>query len=197
MENRLKERLTGGAILVALIVLVVPEMFHGQRNDSSGPLGGAGEGPPIRSYTIDLGSNATRDTPLQSAAPVAPRAAAVAPPAPAPSPEPAAVSTAAPSRAASGASHSEAARPAPAVTPGSAGQGHWSVQLGLFAKRDNAERLMDAAQNKGFDVGLSGPDVKGHYHVHATGFASRAAAEAWAQRLKSAGFASAVTATAQ
>ena len=71
------------------------------------------------------------------------------------------------------------------------------MQLGLFAKRDNAERLMDAAQKKGFDVALSGPDAKGHYHVHATGFASRAAAQAWAERLKSAGFASAVTATAQ
>jgi cell division septation protein DedD len=198
MENRLKERLTGAAILVALIVLVVPEMFHGQRNESSGPVGGASEGPPIRSYTIDLGGNARRDTPLQAAAPLAPRAAPVMIPAPVAAAEPEPPSTAAPASSVSGASHGEAARAAPAHASVTAtGQGHWSVQLGLFAKRDNAERLMDAAQNKGFDVALSGPDVKGHYHVHATGFASRAAAEAWAERLKSAGFSSAVTATAQ
>ena len=78
-----------------------------------------------------------------------------------------------------------------------AGSGRWSVQLGLFAKRDNAERLMRCGTNQGFHVAVSGPDAKGLYHVHATGFASRAVAEAWAQRLKSAGFASAVTATAQ
>ena len=54
MENRLKERLTGAAILVALIVLLVPEMFHGQRRDVAGNAGSSGEGPPMRSYTIDL-----------------------------------------------------------------------------------------------------------------------------------------------
>ena len=33
METRLKQRLTGAAILVALVVMLVPEMFHGQRGD--------------------------------------------------------------------------------------------------------------------------------------------------------------------
>ena len=51
MEERLKQRLTGAAILVALIVLIVPELFHGHRADRGGKAVSASEGPPMRSYT--------------------------------------------------------------------------------------------------------------------------------------------------
>jgi cell division septation protein DedD len=66
MDNRLKERLTGAAILVALVVMLVPEMFHGQRGDVAALAGSSGEGPPLRSYTIDLSNSPTRAGPLQS-----------------------------------------------------------------------------------------------------------------------------------
>src|SRR5580692_3182241 len=66
MENRLKQRLTGAAILVALIVMLVPEMFHGQRGNVAATAGSSGEGPPLRSYTIDLSNSPTRTAPLQS-----------------------------------------------------------------------------------------------------------------------------------
>src|SRR5579863_9947965 len=66
MENRLKQRLTGAAILVALIVMLVPEMFHGQRGNVAAVAGSSGEGPPVRSYTIDLSNSSTRTGPLQS-----------------------------------------------------------------------------------------------------------------------------------
>src|SRR5579863_2939678 len=66
MENRLKQRLTGAAILVALIVMLVPEMFHGQRGNVAAVSGSSGEGPPVRSYTIDLSNSPTRTGPLQS-----------------------------------------------------------------------------------------------------------------------------------
>src|ERR1700689_1441244 len=66
MENRLKQRLTGAAILVALIVMLVPEMFHGQRGNVAAIAGSSGEGPPVRSYTIDLSNSPTRTGPLQS-----------------------------------------------------------------------------------------------------------------------------------
>src|ERR1700687_2688760 len=66
MENRLKERLTGAAILVALVVMLVPEMFHGQRGDVAAIAGSSGEGPPVRSYNIDLSNSPTRAGPLQS-----------------------------------------------------------------------------------------------------------------------------------
>jgi cell division septation protein DedD len=52
------------------------------------------------------------------------------------------------------------------------------VQLGLFASRDNAERLMHSAQGKGFPVSVSDADGKGLYHVVAAGLADRAAAQA-------------------
>src|SRR5450755_5023904 len=65
MENRLKERLTGAAILVALVVMLVPEMFHGQRGDVAASASSSGEGPPVRSYTIDLSNNPTHTAPLQ------------------------------------------------------------------------------------------------------------------------------------
>jgi cell division septation protein DedD len=68
------------------------------------------------------------------------------------------------------------------------------VQLGLFAKRDNAERLVHSAQTQGFAVSVSNADAKGLYHVIAGGMADRAAAEAYAQRLKDHGFAAAVVA---
>ena len=66
METRLKERLTGAAILVALIVLVVPELFHGQHQDVASNTSSSGEGPPVRSYTTDLSNGSARTAPLQS-----------------------------------------------------------------------------------------------------------------------------------
>ena len=84
-------------------------------------------------------------------------------------------------------SHSSTAVPSHA-----AAQGGWSVQLGLFANRDNAERLMRSAQAKGFAVRVSNADAKGRYRVYASGMADRVAAEAYAQRLKEQGLSAAV-----
>src|SRR5580700_10194709 len=88
MENRLKERLTGAAILVALIVLLVPEMFHGQRSEVPASAGSSGEGPPLRSYTIDLSNGAARTAPLQSTAVAVASGADEHSPEPAPAPPP-------------------------------------------------------------------------------------------------------------
>ena len=196
MENRLKERLTGAAILVALIVLLVPEMFHGQRSDVAASAGSSGEGPPVRSYTIDLSNGPARTAPLQSTpATSASNAAGEATAQPAPPAKPAPPATHADTAL------SEAAKPPPtASAPGNAAaSAHaaaagWSVQLGLFAQRDNAERLMHSAQTKGFAVNVSDRDAKGLYHVHAAGLADRAAAQALQQRLRDQGFAAAVVA---
>jgi len=46
LEDRIKQRLTGAAILVVLVVLVVPEMFHGQRSDAPARAGGSWAGAP-------------------------------------------------------------------------------------------------------------------------------------------------------
>jgi cell division septation protein DedD len=70
----------------------------------------------------------------------------------------------------------------------------WSVQLGLFASRDNAERLLKSAQGKGFSVSVSEADGKGLYHVVAGGLADRAAAQTLQGRLQAQGFQAAVVA---
>lgn len=224
MENRLKERLTGAAILVALIVLLVPEMFRGQHLDSAAPASSSGEGPPVRSYTIDLNTPAQHTSPPVTPAVSAPPATASAPAAPVPiaqppiaqpvesepvvtrsapaaapaeeaAPKSAQPKPVAPKNAKSEIAKSEAPRAEPPKSvPVESAAGGWSVQLGLFAKRENAERLVQSAEQKGFSVRVSAPDSKGFYHVHATSLPDRITAQNLAQRLKSAGFSAAVVA---
>jgi DedD protein len=207
METRLKERLTGAAILVALIVLVVPELFHGQHQDVASNTSSSGEGPPVRSYTIDLSNGSARTAPLQSTESSGESAAGTPPASGRAASTPAVLTPAVPTPAAPAAPALPASRPKPpAVTPaapvaapnhagaktGSAGS--WSVQLGLFASRDNAERLMHSAQGKGFPVSVSDADGKGLYHVVAAGLADRTAAQALQGRLQAQGFQAALVA---
>jgi rare lipoprotein A len=203
MEHRLKERLTGAVILVALIVLLVPEMFHGQAGNIAASGANSAEGPPERSYTIDLSNGAARTAPMQSSAPtVAPGSEGSAPAAPSSSMGMSAIAgvksetsgaAAAPAAgvAALGTGAASAARPKVLEHVAAAG---WSVQLGLFSQRDNAQRLVQEAQAKGFAVSLANPDGKGPYRVRAAGLADRAAALALQQRLRTQGFAAAIVA---
>jgi cell division septation protein DedD len=199
MENRLKERLTGAAILVALIVLLVPEMFHGQRNDVAASAG-SGEGAPVRSYTIDLSNGPARTAPLQSTPGTSGANSGADTAALLPAPPPASHSDGAVSAPASAAPASvPAASSAPpkrsaAAAPERASAGAWSVQLGLFAQRDNAERLAHSAQGKGFAVSVSSADAKGRFHVRVSGLADRASAQALQQRLRDQGLPAAVVA---
>lgn len=248
MENRLKQRLTGAAILVALIVMLVPEMFHGQRGNVAANAGSSGEGPPVRSYTIDLSNSPTRTAPLQSTpvgagtgaaagnsgndespasaphpeqstpstAPAMHDSAAAGRPAAQPGSTPAAVvpmvavpatavaatagpATSAPAPAASksGTASARASMRQAAATPAphGASSAGWQVQLGLFAKRDNAERLAHSAQAQGFSVSVSNADAKGRYRVCTGAIGERSAAEAYAQRLKDHGLPAAVLAS--
>jgi cell division septation protein DedD len=224
METRLKQRLTGAAILVALVVMLVPEMFHGQRGDIPATTSSSGEGPPVRSYTIDLSDlsgSPARTAPLQSTPVNAGSAASDARPASAPQAGPTSVPGSSPAADASAAARtapsaaptpapiaasatavpraqppsvSASARQAPSGTR-SGGGGGWAVQLGLFAKHDNAERLVHSAQAKGFAVSVSAADAKGLYRVYAGGMADRSAAEAYSQRLKDQGLPAAVIAS--
>jgi DedD protein len=209
VESRLKERLTGAAILVALIVVLVPEMFHGQRTDVA-TTASSGEGPPVRSYTIDLSNGPARTAPLQSTPPQLPATAEAVSEAPSAPPPPAASAAASPAGAgaagpATPSSAPSATKatptvskavpatvPAAAVSPARAGGGSWSVQLGIFAQHDNAERLMHGAQGKGFAAIVSERDAKGLYHVEVTNLSDRAAAQAMQTRLRDQGLPAAV-----
>jgi cell division septation protein DedD len=87
------------------------------------------------------------------------------------------------------------AAPAPAVPPSHAAAGNapgWSVQLGLFAQRENAQRLLQAAQSRGFAVSIAGADANGPYRVRVAGLADRASAENVRARLRAQGFAAAI-----
>jgi cell division septation protein DedD len=204
MEQRLKERLTGAAILVAVIVLIVPELFHGHLAERAGKSANSSEGPPMRSYLIDLG--ASHSAPLQlgaasarglaaspavSAAPGAASEAAGAPIAPAPTPAPLAssapVASAQSALPASG--HPPAKAPASSRSGGTRAKAavDWSVQLGLYAKRANAEHMVHVAHTKGFPASVTAPDAKGRYRVRVAGLTTRSAALTLAARLRAAG----------
>ena len=197
MEDRIKQRLTGAAIVVALLVLLVPEMFRGRPPVAPATGGVAAGGPPLRSYTIDLKEgSATQSAPAPVAppeaaageapalsdakgdAPVAPgMVAATAAPAaaPAPAPEPTPV-----------------APPKPADEPGDPAT-RYQVQLGLFASRANADRLAARATREGVPAQVSGPDSRGLHRVHTPAFRSRDEAQAIQQKLRELGLSAALT----
>ena len=202
----MKERLTGAIILVALIVLLVPELL-------TGPIGSApraaavapsAEEPPLRSYTINLAD----DTHSRSAAPITsgpqpptplsaaagPSGMSVAQPVAAESRPPAAASAAPSAREAPPAARapllpakSVPARATAASAANSAG-GAWMVQLGSFASRTNAERLARQVKAGGFKVSVSqGSSGRRLFRVRVGPAHDREAAMQLAAKLRAAG----------
>jgi cell division septation protein DedD len=136
MEDRIKQRLTGAAIVVALLVLLVPEMFRGRPVAAPPVASGGADGPPVRSYTIELRDRAagsggpgaasapmTSDQPALAASPEQPPAANAGAPAAAPGvgaatagPAPTAASGAAPGAAVPSAAAVQATPPPAAAS---------------------------------------------------------------------------------
>ena len=77
MDSRAKQRLTGAVILVALVVLLVPELLTGPRE--AHPPADDGSEAGLRQYTIDLDSQergpTQSDTPDDSSVALPPVAA--------------------------------------------------------------------------------------------------------------------------
>ena len=205
MDRRVKERLVGASILVVLIVLIVPELLSGPPAPAPARAGLPVSAPePVRNVTVDL---ATSKAPTPEPAAEAPASTAehpearsadaasadaasaaegadssigngAAPAAPPPrAPAPAALETAAP-----------APMSAPAARPAAAGRS-WAVQLGSFASRANADKLVRQLKSQGFSVyvaqGGSGPSLR--YRVRIGPMADRGAATQTMAKLKSAG----------
>jgi len=207
MDRRVKERLIGASILVALVVLVVPELLSGPKpNAALAPTLPAAAPEPIRNVTVDLVTSkapASADVdPAASQGATAPDSASAAnsPAAhtaaePSPAPSGAAASAPAPSStaAAKPAAKAAATRPSPvesaALSPTSTGLRFWSVQLGSFASRANADNLTRQVKGQGFSVfvlpGGSGTSVR--YRVRVGPLADRESAERTAAKLKSLG----------
>ena len=208
MGGLVKERLTGAIILVALIVLLVPELLRGPVRSAPPALATASaEEPPLRSYTINLGdAHGAPGTPPESAAPQPVPAAE--PAAPEPQSPPAQVPPAAePPAVPPPSTHAKsppaprpqatpkpaAPTPAPAADAG-AGSGGFMVQVGSFASRDNAEHLAHKLRGQGFaSASVSQYSTGRHlYRVRVGPVRDRAAAATLLGKLKAAGHAGAV-----
>lgn len=166
VETRVKERLTGALILVAALVILVPEIFSGRRvGETSGeppPAAPPTDGPPLRTYTAELTATApARELPepdLPVPPPELPQEPSAPPvsaptPAPAPAPRPApaapAVASREPAPAPRPAPQAPAAAPSRAAQPASGG---WYVQVGSFGQAANAQRVAEQLRDKGFNV---------------------------------------------
>ena len=205
----MKERLTGAIILVALIVLLVPELLTGpiRLAPRAALAASSAEEPPLRSYTINLADDArarsgtpSASGPEQPAPLPAAQADAPASPSPAPITQAPANPPARPSNTPSQSAAAAPARPAPASAPAKSSapssapltpaleSGAFVIQLGSFASRANAERLAQRVRAQGFQVAVSqGSSGRHLYRVRVGPAHDRAAATQLAQKLQAAG----------
>jgi DedD protein len=211
MDQGLKERLVGAAVLVAIGVWLIPWVLDGpeeplETGASSLQLPAAEEPMPMRTQTLRLGGEAEPVAP----APVEPVVAAPEPPAAeravepvaevpaaaevaeapppretAPPPVPAAAGTReAPAPAATPPKPPPSAtepRPAPAV----AARGAFAVQLGSFGEEARARSVVQRAQTFGYKAAVTTVRSNGRtlYRVRVGPYAARGEADAAASAL--------------
>ena len=207
MDEVLKARLIGAAVLVAIAVLLIPELLSGRKTaepvaEEAGPRGS-------RTFTIELGGGAgqsvrtpttvtTAPAPLPSApTPTATAAAPVTEPATPTetTPPPAEVAAAPVERepAPPPAAAPTVAKPTP--PPASApSRGGWAVQVGAFGSADTAAKLVRDLSGAGYRAFVS-PVARGGKTLHRVRVgpeADKVAAEQLAGRLKDRGLPAAV-----
>lgn len=203
MDPQLKQRLVGAAVLVSLAILVVPVLLDGGYRQTAPPPRDMAPMPqdsfedvvhplpPEVKETLDAGLEADADSLSETAAAAAEALtppdvtppgfavdAAVPPPAPSRTerPPPATVASA------------PASPPAPpaAPPPASPQTEQWTVQLGSFANRSNAESLLGrvkATGVAGFILPLTDAG-KTSFRVRAGPVAGRAAADSLRRKLE-------------
>jgi DedD protein len=207
VEGPVKERLTGALILVAALVIIVPEMLSGpgpRAASSAATLPQpADAGAPLRTYSVVLNGSAGTDaigqaTPVAQpvAAPVLEATAPVAPPAAAAPLRAAGTQEATDAPSSAVTNPPVAAEPAkPAVSSPSA-TGNWWAQLGSFSAHDNADRLVQKLRAQGYAMDMSKVSAAGKelYRVRAGPVRSRMEAQALQARLAAAGHKSSIVA---
>jgi DedD protein len=201
MERRVKERLIGASILVALIVLVVPELLSGPKpaaRPATLPATLPATAPePTRNVTVDLAtSKAPANPDVDAAAPSAPASAS-----PSTAPAPATPGVATPGVATPAPQAPTLQAPAPvesSAPPPISSRGAWAVQLGSFANRPNADKLARQLKGQGFSVYVvtGGSAASVRYRVRIGPLADRGSAERTVTKLKSIGHASSLVAPA-
>ena len=198
MEARVRERLVGALVLVAIVVLLVPAILKGR---SPEPVTDP-ESAPVRRIEMPIGDQAPApdeqvlvpEPLMEETGPASPPQArpadestpdteapapVVAQRAPVPAPAPAPTSEPAPQAA-------KSAPPSPAAVSGSA----WAVQLGAFSSKAKAEQLVAELRKRQFSAFVLEYRASGKvlYRVRVGPEQDRARAEATAARLAKEGF---------
>jgi DedD protein len=168
MDSRLKERLIGAAVLVALGVWLIPWLLDGAPRppESAEPaleLPAAADSAPMRAQTIRLDPPAAAEPSTQSTIGTEARAPVAAPANP----------------GAEGTLHA-----------GSALSGQWLVQLGSFGDAANAQQLARRVGEFGHDAAVSDVKASGKvmHRVRLGPYATRGEAEAVTSSLSVHGF---------
>ena len=201
MDQGLKERLVGAAVLVAIAVWLIPWVLDGPEGGAETPasslqLPSAEEPMPMRTQTLKLGdapepsaqsaqAPAVTTTPQPSGAAAGPLNAVAEPRRDsAPQPE---TTVAAATHAAE---HPPAAAAAAQPKPEPKAEGDWTVQLGVFEDEANAKRLAQRAGTYGYKAEVSSYASSGGrtlYRERVGPQATRGAADAAASALKAHG----------
>jgi DedD protein len=215
MDQGLKERLVGAAVLVAIAVWLIPWVLDGPEKNpiETGPaslqLPAAQEPVPMRTQTLKLGE------PPAAAQPAAPATESTDAPAetvvaaatpeltqPASTTAPASVATL-PTTAATTLKPAAAetprkpvAPPPPAAAVTSAAKGDWAVQLGSFGDEGNARRLAERASTFGYKANVASYKANGKtmYRVRVGAYGAKAQADATASALSAHGLTAKVVA---
>jgi DedD protein len=197
MDQGLKERLVGAAVLVAIAVWLIPWVLDGPESGSETPsnslqLPSAEEPLPMRTQTLRLGGDPEPAAEVAATPPVEVKAP-VTEPAPPVAEQPAAREATDESEppvvaAAPAPERPAATAPAP-PKPEPAAAGDWTVQLGSFGEEANARRLAQRVGTFGYKAEVSSYRSGGRtlYRVRVGPQATRAAAEAAASALRAHG----------
>ena len=212
MDRKLKERLIGAAVLIAVAVIMVPELFsgahssHDSADNSSSVSASATNNDPgqIKTYRIDLQQHqevatSSQDSVSAQAMPMVPdtRADAAISANIAPSTvTSSASSSVTPSSSALSPHNVVVSHPAVAHSSASSVQMQrtvtasvatgWSIQLGSFSAESTAKEIVANAKSHGFAAYLASVKIGGKtlYRVRVGPFADRDAAESALGKLK-------------
>ena len=190
MEVRVRERLIGALVLVAIVVLVVPAILKGRDPAPAAPT----ETAPTRQVEVPIGiataipeEQILVPEPARSdAAPAEqPRRDSLPPQSPTPKPKPASVATEPPANTTS----ASASAPVPVSAP-AAPTSAWAVQLGAFSNQAKAEQLVAELRNRRYAAFVLEYRAGGQvlYRVRVGPEQDRARAEEIAARLAKDGF---------
>jgi DedD protein len=205
MDESLKARLIGAAVLVAVAVLVIPELLTGRKTAEPQPLDPAAA-RGTRTFTIELnGGNTAGDqqlppvaeAPASAPVAVADRPAAEPPVAPQDQPAPEPVAPPTPPAVAQAPPATPVSPPVgTAPAPAAAKRGGWAVQVGAFGSVAAAQRLVRDLEGAGYRAFISPVTRAGKtlHRVRVGPEAGRDDANRLAERLKGRGLPTAVVA---